>query len=205
MVDWELARWEFAEKLDGFSGQKHRLSARDLIDQQMEFARVFVDNTSEDEIQKIQEYTRALGHPWAVSFLVYIINEGIVQTLSKMASVIRFPDIFPVTPSARILKTWGSAFVTKEPYTGDIVLAEDYAGVIVSSNHKRQTLKMIGGDVRKLVKTESGKKMTVGVFEISRGYNDEVVFLDMQKMYDDFLKKARQQASEVVEDLSTAI
>jgi hypothetical protein len=186
LFDFNKQRALFIEKTLFGAERGKVLQPEDLIQCQKEFLEIFVGFKEKRDldgpvVDVFQEYTRSPGMPWGVSFVVYLVNHGIADLLSSVVEV-SCPRPFPVTPYASDLDDLPK---TNRPLAGDVVVCD--GAWFVTKAGKNLT----GTGVFK-----KGKKC--GIYERVVDLNGDYFFIDMVKVYSDFIKKSGEITQERV-------
>lgn len=191
---------QFVSALEDWSDGKG-LSPEDLIYLHLGYASDYlgftVTGNSDSQILRFQEATRSLNQDWGLSWIVYLINDGVVRTLSDFAGLYAFDPILPTKPYINALLDWARpSYLTNFPCTGDIMVLKrgDYdfdCGFVSEVSLKTRRLVTFEADSK-----ARGAKLR-GVNEIHRNMSKvkgELFFIDMRLVYQDFLQGAQKTA-----------
>jgi hypothetical protein len=177
IFDFNKQRALFVEDIYRIVDQGSILKSEDLIEHQRKLAAPFIGFRETKVfdgpvVDVFQNYTRSQGLPWGVSFIVYTVNFGVIETLvSDIGIPIQHP--LPNTPFVFDLKRLPS---TEFPLAGDILVGEDCAWFISRSQ---------GQDILGIGMFQKGKKH--GIYEKILPRSEEDYIIDMGKVYKDFL------------------
>jgi len=189
IFDFNKLRAQFVEDFYQRVSQSKNLLPEDLIQHQRNLAMPFVGFRETKVfdgpvVDAFQEYTRSQGLSWGVSFIVYVVNRGIGETLASTVDL-QFPTPLPITPFTSEFKDLPKS---TRPLAGDILVSGDCAWFV--SRLKKDSVVCIG-------MFPKGKKHGVYEKEIIPQADD--FFVDMESVYYDFLKKASDVTQEKAE------
>lgn len=191
---------QFVSALEDWSPSES-LSPEDLIYLHLGYASDYlgftVTGNSDPQILRFQEATRSLNQGWALSWIVYLVNDGVVRTMSDFAGLYAFDPILPTKPYINALLRWAAPkYTTSFPCSGDVMILkrDDFdfdCGFVSEVNLKSKRLVTLEADTK-----ARGQKLR-GVNEITRNMSKvkgELTFIDMRLVYQDFLSEAQKTA-----------
>lgn len=105
-----------------------RLTPEFLIETQIRLASVFegVRETGDNigvEVEIFQNYTHTPKQPYCVSFPVYVVNNGVIDSLSQSGGI-HFPYVLPKVASAKALYDWADRGIIIADQTGKEISRE---------------------------------------------------------------------------------
>lgn len=171
--------------LMGYQGRQ--LQIEDLIQTQRSMSCGFMGLKERNEkhvVDVFRTYTRSPGLPWGVSFIVYIVNHGIAESVASIAEL-PYPKPLPNTPFSDALQELPR---TNTPLMGDIVVTDNSAFFVSSVSNQ---VRGIGAHMR-------GKSYGV----VDAIVDSPLFFIDMGQVYADFMSSAQSITNSKVAEIA---